>query len=119
MTSIRPLWTVHKSASFGDQHYRESIQECIDSIGNAMAIEGIDAATRQRVLSHLGVSYGPPLPPPESELPDALDVATEVMGVRPWFEPGCELCDTDSHRCPGCGTPLAHGTPTCSACQAL
>lgn len=118
MTSIRPLWTVHKSASFGDQHYRESIQECIDSIGNAMAIEGIDAATRQRVLSHLGVSYGPPALLPENELPAGID--WPLAGPPPpWFEPGCPLCDTDQHRCPGCGTPLKHGQATCSDCAKL
>lgn len=118
MTPIRPPWTVQHSAPFGDQHYRESVQECIDSIGNAMAIEGIDAATRQRVLSHLGVSYGPPALLPENELPAGID--WPLAGPPPpWFEPGCPLCDTDQHRCPGCGTPLKHGQATCSDCAKL
>jgi hypothetical protein len=54
------------------------------------------------------------LPPGE----DARDIAAR-LGVRPWFEPGCPLCDTDQHRCPGCGTPVAHGQATCEQCARL
>jgi hypothetical protein len=28
----------------------------------------------------------------------------------------CEQCDTDNHRCPGCGTDVPHGTVACPAC---
>ncbi|WP_030248233.1 hypothetical protein [Streptomyces sp. NRRL S-455] len=30
----------------------------------------------------------------------------------------CEKCDTDDHRCPGCGTDVPHGTVACAACTA-
>jgi hypothetical protein len=30
----------------------------------------------------------------------------------------CEQCDTDTHRCPGCGTDVPHGTVACDACSA-
>lgn len=29
----------------------------------------------------------------------------------------CELCDTDMHRCPGCGQPVPHGTTACRPCN--
>lgn len=78
-----PPWTVWKASRPGDQHYQESVQECADSIAHAMAIEGIDAATRQRVLGHLGVSFGPPPMQPESERPaDSHQAWTDGMLVQ-------------------------------------
>ena len=38
---------------------------------------------------------------------DARDIARAVMG------PDCEQCNTGTHRCPGCGTPLVHGVFAC------
>lgn len=34
-------------------------------------------------------------------------------------EPGthCAECDTDSHRCPGCGDPVPHAEPVCLPCS--
>jgi hypothetical protein len=32
-------------------------------------------------------------------------------------DPGCERCDHDTHRCPGCGEPLPHGTEVCAGCD--
>lgn len=29
----------------------------------------------------------------------------------------CEQCDTDNHRCPGCGTDVPHGTVACTPCH--
>lgn len=29
----------------------------------------------------------------------------------------CEKCDTDTHRCPGCGTDVPHGTVACGPCD--
>jgi len=31
----------------------------------------------------------------------------------------CQRCDTDEHRCPGCGTPTPHGVWECDGCKAL
>lgn len=28
----------------------------------------------------------------------------------------CERCNYDTHRCPGCGEPLPHGTEVCGSC---
>lgn len=32
--------------------------------------------------------------------------------------PNCRRCDTDTHRCPGCGEPLVHGMGVCARCHA-
>jgi len=37
-----------------------------------------------------------------------------VHGTRPWAL--CNDCNYDTHRCPGCGEPLAHGVEVCDAC---
>lgn len=29
----------------------------------------------------------------------------------------CQQCDTDNHRCPGCGTDVPHGTVACTDCD--
>lgn len=49
------------------------------------------------------------------ELPDC-----EVLrqGLPEGFDPNCEKCDTDNHRCPGCGTDVPHGTVACTDCTA-
>jgi len=31
----------------------------------------------------------------------------------------CERCNHDTHTCPGCGEPLAHGVGECSPCSKL
>ncbi len=31
-------------------------------------------------------------------------------------DPGCAECNHDSHRCPGCGEWLYHGTACCPQC---
>lgn len=49
----------------------------------------------------------------------ALSVAARAMGVRPAFDPGCPLCDTDMHRCPGCSEPIEHGMVSCDQCAKL
>lgn len=33
--------------------------------------------------------------------------------------PTCPDCNYDTHRCPGCGEPLPHGTAACAACEKL
>lgn len=33
------------------------------------------------------------------------------------FDPRCEKCDTDNHRCPGCGTDVRHGVVACGGCE--
>lgn len=32
------------------------------------------------------------------------------------FDPTCSTCDTDDHRCMGCGTDVPHGTVACAEC---
>lgn len=39
----------------------------------------------------------------------------ETVGTPPY----CEACDTDTHRCPGCGTDVPHGTVACKECAAV
>lgn len=37
-------------------------------------------------------------------------------GERP--SPGyCQRCDSDSHRCPGCGAPVGHNRVACEGCD--
>lgn len=36
-------------------------------------------------------------------------------GLAPEY---CEQCDTDTHRCPGCGEDVPHGTVACAECSA-
>ena len=113
-----PPWVVWQSATIGDQHYQVAVQECTDSISSAMACEGISEEVRKRVLSHLGVSYGPPRMPPEDEskLPPWID--WPLAGPPPpGFDPECPLCDTDMHHCPGCGEPVTHGQVACENCR--
>jgi hypothetical protein len=31
----------------------------------------------------------------------------------------CERCNYDTHKCPGCGKPLKHGTEVCTDCKEL
>lgn len=33
------------------------------------------------------------------------------------FDPTCKKCDTDTHRCPGCGDFVPHGTVACTDCD--
>lgn len=33
------------------------------------------------------------------------------------YDPECDLCDTDSHRCPGCGAPGNHIKTVCDNCK--
>jgi hypothetical protein len=33
------------------------------------------------------------------------------------FDPTCSQCDTDDHRCPGCGEAVKHGTVACADCD--
>lgn len=40
------------------------------------------------------------------------------LGTPPEFDPGCDRCNYDRHRCPGCGTPVRHGTVVCVECNA-
>ena len=45
----------------------------------------------------------------------------EVVAAPPERAPdddraNCSACNYDTHRCPGCGTPVAHGTVACSDC---
>lgn len=35
----------------------------------------------------------------------------------PAAEPYCQECDTDTHRCPGCGEAVEHGTVACQECS--
>lgn len=58
------------------------------------------------------------LPGPESAGPRAgrSPVVTPGQGT---LDPMCGLCDIDRHVCPGCGTPVPHGTVACEACNAL
>lgn len=49
-------------------------------------------------------------------------LADEVGRLRtirrdPSFDPECPRCDTDTHRCPGCGQYLHHGQGVCTACR--
>jgi hypothetical protein len=32
------------------------------------------------------------------------------------FDPNCEQCNTNTHRCPGCGEDVKHGTVACADC---
>lgn len=48
----------------------------------------------------------------------APDCATVRQGLPEGFDPDCDKCDTDNHRCPGCGTDVRHGTVTCDDCTA-
>ncbi|MFD8226918.1 hypothetical protein ACFV16_22405 [Streptomyces massasporeus] len=34
------------------------------------------------------------------------------------FDPNCPKCDTDDHRCPGCGADVPHGVVACNDCSA-
>jgi len=43
-------------------------------------------------------------------------MASSVNGIRDYEN--CERCDHDTHRCPGCGDPLTHGTEACAECNA-
>lgn len=47
------------------------------------------------------------------------DVSVDIEGadgVQPDFY--CAWCDTDAHRCPGCGEPVGHGEYDCPQCKA-
>lgn len=46
--------------------------------------------------------------------------ATPGIGVErtPEFDPFCPRCDTDMHRCPGCGDAMDHAHEVCDGCQA-
>jgi hypothetical protein len=35
---------------------------------------------------------------------------------NPQVHQHCQLCDTDMHRCPGCGESVRHGQPACRQC---
>jgi hypothetical protein len=51
---------------------------------------------------------------------DARDIAARLgVSQQPWFDPACDACNKDWHRCPGCGTPVAHGQATCRQCARL
>jgi hypothetical protein len=40
-----------------------------------------------------------------------------VVVELPNRDPDCQRCNYDTHRCGGCGTPLAHGTEVCAPCD--
>lgn len=44
---------------------------------------------------------------------DAVRVLERELGAVPI----CPECDTDTHRCPGCGAPVPHETPVCLPCS--
>jgi hypothetical protein len=109
----RPRWRISLSAPFGDQHYVQSVQECVSTIDLAMEAEGIDLETRVGVLLRLGANQEQISRSPEPYEGEPLPI-TKPSG----FDPHCRACNMDMHRCPGCGTPLRHGVPACDACLA-
>lgn len=56
-------------------------------------------------------------PGPE-ETCQAPDCVTMRSGRPEGFDPNCAKCDTDNHRCPGCGTDVSHGVVACAECTA-
>lgn len=50
---------------------------------------------------------------PEARIMEIYHALPDGPPVR---DPGCERCDYDTHRCPGCGEPLPHGTEVCRSC---
>jgi hypothetical protein len=46
----------------------------------------------------------------------APDCVALRAGLPEGFDPNCEQCDTDNHRCPGCGTDVPHGAVACAQC---
>lgn len=47
--------------------------------------------------------------------PDVYDEAA-AEGAQNTY---CQDCNYGTHRCPGCGYPVAHGTPICGECTEL
>lgn len=43
--------------------------------------------------------------------------AARVMSRPEGFDPACGRCQTDDHRCPGCGTGVRHGVVACDECE--
>lgn len=56
-----------------------------------------------------------------SDTDDAPEPTAEEWAYRPLsetFDPNCPRCDTDNHRCPGCGTSTDHARHVCAECNA-
>ncbi|QDN64391.1 hypothetical protein [Streptomyces sp. S1D4-14] len=47
----------------------------------------------------------------------APDCTVLRQGLPEGFDPKCGECNTDNHRCPGCGEAVPHGTTACTDCD--
>lgn len=72
-----------------------------------------------------GVEWVHPGPEEACQTPDCMTMRQAGSDV-PLMDPYgrikgggvyCEQCDTDNHRCPGCGTDVPHGTVACDDCE--
>lgn len=52
----------------------------------------------------------------EREVGDVGTVLNRLNERDPSYDPRCPRCDTDDHRCPGCGEPVRHDTVVCADC---
>lgn len=74
----------------------------------------LDPALNHQYTDRSGTVWVHEGPEETCQAPDCV-----LMRGRPaGFDPDCEKCDTDNHRCPGCGTDVPHGTVACVDCTA-
>jgi hypothetical protein len=72
----------------------------------------LDPALNHQYTDPSGIVWVHQGPEETCQAPDCV-----LMRGRPaGFDPDCEKCDTDNHRCPGCGTDVRHGTVACTDC---
>jgi hypothetical protein len=89
------------------------------------------ACTTKREASAVFKDVQGQLPPAEEKLivdetlarlaaPAPVHLEAELSGdgkPAPAAEPVCRECSTDTHRCPGCGESVPHGTVACPECS--
>lgn len=102
----------------------------LDRLPTAVAVkvpEQPSARVEHKYTDPSGVEWIHPGPEESCQSPDCVmtrmagDEDGYKMDVYGRYKNGgvyCEQCDTDTHRCPGCGTDVKHGTVACSDCSA-
>lgn len=85
----------------------------MDRAASAALGVSLDPALNHNYADPSGIEWVHQGPAETCEAPDCVAMRSDNPEG---FDPNCAQCDTDNHRCPGCGEAVPHGTVACMPC---
>jgi hypothetical protein len=101
--------------TMADQFNGSPLAEALtrETSGVGTVLDAMDDGTRTEAERFMGAPTGGPLLRARVSA-----LLTEGRPSPEGFDPACGKCNTDDHRCPGCGTNVPHGVVACAECTA-